>query len=202
MKLKPAGELNYQTLHSSWIFVSTWDGIALNTRHLVNETLCFQKGSSVLLIRLNVLDSNLLLFHVNTEKILNLSVNWINSGSASSFFFLFILQTSTNANHSPVWTEESVSTRWRTSPAFVPLPSLDRSARQVTRIVPDVDVAQTSYFLPFCLASGHVAFFQVGQAQGESCQTSLRAKRVFTAVNFKFKWAGSVTSLQCYTKCY
>lgn len=87
MKLKPAGELNYQTLHSSWIFVSTWDGIALNTRHLVNETLCFQKGSSVLLIRLNVLDSNLLLFHVNTEKILNLSVNWINSGSASSFFF-------------------------------------------------------------------------------------------------------------------
>lgn len=69
MKLEPTGELNDQTLHSSWIFVSTWEGITHNTRHLVNETLRCQKGSLVLLIRLNVLDSNnLLRVHVKTKK--------------------------------------------------------------------------------------------------------------------------------------
>lgn len=49
---------------------------------------------------------------------------------------MFILQTWMNASHGPVWTEESVSIRSPTSPAFVPLASLEHSVRQVTGFVP------------------------------------------------------------------
>ena len=68
MKLEPGGEWNDQALHSSWILVSTRGRITPNTRHLVNETLCLWKGSSVLLIQLSALDGKILDFHVATEE--------------------------------------------------------------------------------------------------------------------------------------
>ncbi len=53
------------TVHESLYLHET--GLLFNTTHLVNETRRFQNGSSVLLIRLSVLDSSLLLLHVNVD---------------------------------------------------------------------------------------------------------------------------------------